>query len=255
MRIITLNTWGGRAGKEGLLNFFKEHSATTDVFCLQEILSAPSEHLEDKPAGGVKLDNSKIMVYGLQEISDMLSEFSAYFRPHYGDNYGLLMLVRKNLGVIEEGEEFVYKERGYVHEEDLGNHARNIQYVKINYDNKLLTIINFHGLWNGKGKTDTDDRLLQSQKIIDFISKSAGETVLCGDFNLLPTTQSLKIIKDAGLRDLIAEYGITSTRTSHYTKPEKYADYIFVSPNLNVTDFKVLPDEVSDHSPLLIDFS
>ena len=255
MRIITLNTWGGRAGKEGLLNFFKEHSATTDVFCLQEIWSAPYEHLEGKSAGGMEIDNSKAMVYGLQEISAVLPEFKTFFRPHHGDHYGLLMLVKDDFEVLEEGEEFVYKERGYVHEVDVGNHARNIQYVKINYNNKPLTVINFHGLWNGQGKNDSDDRLLQSQNIKNFIAKTAGDTVLCGDFNLLPTTQSLKIIEDAGLRNLIAEYGITSTRTSHYTKPEKYADYIFVSPNLNVTEFKVLPDEVSDHSPLLLDFT
>lgn len=116
-----------------------------------------------------------------------------------------------------------------------------------------MTIINFHGLWNGKGKTDNEDRILQSRNIVDFIGGLKGEVVLCGDFNLLPDTESIKIFEDAGLRNLIKEYGITSTRTSHYTKPGKYADYVFVSRGVRVKDFKVLPEEVSDHSALLLE--
>ena len=37
MKIITLNTWGGRAGEERLLDFFNTHKDDTDIFCLQEI--------------------------------------------------------------------------------------------------------------------------------------------------------------------------------------------------------------------------
>ena len=33
MKIITLNTWGGRAGKEGLLSFASEYKNSIDVFC------------------------------------------------------------------------------------------------------------------------------------------------------------------------------------------------------------------------------
>jgi len=41
MKIITLNTWGGRAGKELLLSFFEKYRDDADIFCLQEIWSAP----------------------------------------------------------------------------------------------------------------------------------------------------------------------------------------------------------------------
>jgi endonuclease/exonuclease/phosphatase family metal-dependent hydrolase len=57
-----------------------------------------------------------------------------------------------------------------------------------------------------------------------------------------------------GMRNLIREYKITSTRTSFYPKTEKFADYFFVSPEVQVNDFQVLPDEVSDHAPLLLSF-
>jgi endonuclease/exonuclease/phosphatase family metal-dependent hydrolase len=54
--------------------------------------------------------------------------------------------------------------------------------------------------------------------------------ILCGDFNLRPETKSMARVK-AGMRDLIDEFNITSTRTALYDKPERYADYIFTSPS------------------------
>jgi endonuclease/exonuclease/phosphatase family metal-dependent hydrolase len=57
------------------------------------------------------------------------------------------------------------------------------------------------------------------------------------------------------MRNLIREYGITSTRSSLYaTSPVMYADYALTTPGVKVNEFKVLPDEVSDHLALLLDF-
>lgn len=254
MKLISLNTWGGRAGKDTLLAFFAAHT-DVDVFCLQEIWSAPYEHLQGKAAGGVDIDHSDIMVYGLQEISGLLDGYTPYFKPHHLDNYGLLMLVKKELDVLAEGDVFVHKERGYVPEGDVGAHARNIQFVTVATKDGNRTIVNFHGLWNGKGKGDSDDRLVQSDRIATFLGTLKDPYVLCGDFNLLPDTQSLKRLEDVGLRNLIKEYNVTSTRTKFYTKPEKFADYMLASDGISVTNFTVLPDEVSDHSPLYLTFT
>ncbi|MCC7522593.1 endonuclease/exonuclease/phosphatase family protein [Candidatus Uhrbacteria bacterium] len=250
MKIITLNTWGGRGGKEKLLSFFQKYGPSTDVFCLQEIWSAPYDHLEGASAGGTQINNSDIMTSGMQEISNILPDHVTFFHPHHGDHYGLLMLVKKNLNVREEGEEFVYKYKGFVPEGDVGLHARNIQYVTLETAARPITIINFHGLWTGQGKADTEDRLEQSKKIIRFLQTRKNEYVLCGDFNLLPDTKSIQMIEESGLRNLIKEYQVTSTRTSYYTKPDKFADYIFTTPGLIVKSFQVLPEEVSDHAAL-----
>ncbi|XKT74823.1 MAG: endonuclease/exonuclease/phosphatase family protein [Patescibacteria group bacterium UBA2163] len=259
MKIISLNTWGGRAGKEKLLGFFRKHADKVDVFCLQEIWSAPYEDLDGQNAGSLKIDHEKIMVHGLQEIAAVLPQYDVYFHPHHQDNYGLMMAVKKSLDVFDVGDIFVHKHRGYIPEGNIGEHARNIQYVSFNSDHGPLTVINFHGLWTsnpqGTGKQDIPDRLEQSDNIVKFIRTIEHPIVFCGDFNLLPTTESIKKFEDAGLKNLIKEYGITSTRTSYYPRSEQYADYAFVSPELEVNDFNVLPDEVSDHAPLLIDIA
>lgn len=114
-------------------------------------------------------------------------------------------------------------------------------------------IMNVHGLWNGMGKTDTPERIAQSEKIKEFMDNVPDRKILCGDFNLKPDTRSLKIIAD-GMHDLIDKYNILSTRTSYYPKEEKFADYVFTSPDIKINKFSVLRDEVSDHAPLLVDF-
>lgn len=253
MKVISLNTWGGRAGKEKLLQFFKTHE-DVDVFCLQEIWSAPYEHLQGHAAGGLDINHDDIMVYGMQEISATLSGHKAYFRPHHLENYGLMMLVKKGLDIVEEGDIFVYKERGYVPEGDVGFHARNVQYVTVVTAKGNRTVMNFHGLWNGGGKGDSEDRLAQSDRIIEFMRSVKNPYILYGDFNLSPDTRSLKKLEDFGLRNLINEYGITSTRTSYYTKEYKFADYALVSKDIEIKDFKILSDEVSDHAPMYLEF-
>ena len=252
MKIISLNTWGGRAGREGLLVFFENHK-DVDVFCLQEVWSDSYPDLHNEVIAGLYIDQSKVMVNGMQDISGLLSTHTPYFRPHNGEHYGLLMLIKNEYVVVEEGDIFVHKERGYVPEKDVGFHARNIQYATIETPEGLRTVVNFHGLWNGGGKFDSEDRLLQSDNIIAFLKELKNPYVLIGDFNLLPETESLKKFEQIGLRNLIAKYGITSTRSRHYTKEHRFADYCFVSEGIAVTDFQVFQDEVSDHLPLYLE--
>lgn len=79
-----------------------------------------------------------------------------------------------------------------------------------------------------------------------------GEKILLGDFNLNPDTQSFSLLAN-GMRNLIQEYGITSTRSSHYTKDNKLADYTLVTPGINVAQFTVPTLEVSDHLPMILE--
>lgn len=254
MKVVVLNIWGGRGGRENLLNFFDRNKGSVDVFCLQEMWSGPYTEYSDRLIGGVVMDYSSLMVDAVQRISELMTGYNSYFRPHLLEDYGLMMLVREELPVVDEGEVFVYKFKGFVPDGDLGKHGRNIQYVTIDTPHGKRTVINFHGLWNGLGKGDSEDRITQSRNIIDFLKKLDHPFVLCGDFNLLPDTESLKMFEDFGLRNLISEYGIKSTRSSLYEKPNKFADYVFVHSQINVKEFRVMEDVVSDHLALYLDF-
>lgn len=255
MRIISLNIWGGRAGKEKLLEFFSRHALSTDVFCLQEVWSAGYEHLEGVSAGGVPIENKLTLTDSLQRIVALLPEHIPYFYPLHGDHYGLLTLVHKRFTVVKEDVVYVYKTKGYMSTIDVGDHARPLHCLTMRNALDCVTVCNFHGLWNGHGKGDSDDRILQSKNILAYVASRTNPVVVCGDFNLLPETESIALLESAPLQNLIRRYKVSSTRTSFYTKPEKFADYVFVSPELRVTAFDVLPDEVSNHAPLLVEIT
>ncbi|MCA9355160.1 endonuclease/exonuclease/phosphatase family protein [Candidatus Kaiserbacteria bacterium] len=243
MKIVVLNIWGGRMSKDLLV--FLEKLRETEVFLLQEVMHQATSVTCWEP------DEEKEIFSAIDNVLDL---HRGYFAPAVFDEWGLAMFIKKDIQVNEIGDIFVHNHRESMVGRDATTVGRNIQYATILHDQKPLTMINFHGLWNGEGKSDSDDRIKQSKRIIDFIKNIPHDIVLGGDFNLLPGTQSLQMIEnDLGLKNLITEHEITSTRTSLYDKPIGFADYVFISQGIEVKDFQVLPDEVSDHSPLLLE--
>ena len=163
------------------------------------------------------------------------------------------MFVRRSLNVLDTGEIYLFGNRNS-RKDDNSSMPRNLQYVHLDVDGKGYTVAHFHGLWNGRGKTDTKDRIEQSRKVKEFLDKAKGKKIVCGDFNLLPDTESLSIL-EAGLVNLIKTHKITSTRSSLYQKSERHADYTLVSCDVDVESFAVPQKKVSDHLPMELKFS
>lgn len=243
MTIISLNTWGGVL-LEPLLDFFRKHQHV-DVFCLQEVYRDAIGKDKPHPTLDMKLD-----LY--EHIETQLKQTHiGYFRPAYKKYFGQAMFIKRTVPVLEEGDVCIYKNEN---PERRGQHSRNLQYARLPFRGSIITIANVHGLWNGQGKSDTPQRIEQSKNIQTFLHHQENPCVLVGDFNLHPGTQSLAII-ESGLRNLISEFGITSTRTHLYEKEGKFADYAFVPPEVPVKTFGVLPDVVSDHAALFLEVS
>ena len=225
-----------------MLDFFKNYK-DVDMFCLQEIYSNAEGREEKHPDIDMKLD-----IY--ERINTVLEDtHTGYFRPAHSDYYGQAIFVKNGIAVEEEGSVFIYEN---LEPKKRGGHSRNLHYIRIHINGKPTVVVNLHGLWNGMGKTDTEQRLDQSKKIRDFVQARSEQKIVVGDFNLNPDTESLVIVEE-GMRNLIKEYGVTSTRTSFYDKEGKFADYALVSPDINIIDFKVLPEEVSDHAALYLE--
>jgi endonuclease/exonuclease/phosphatase family metal-dependent hydrolase len=248
MKLISLNTWMGIAG-EPLLEFVRSHAEKTDMFCFQEVLNGGE-------AEGIELWGTKEKREHnlLAVLTELLPEHRPFFHPNKGAWAGLVTFVRKDIRVLENGNLFVHGS-GPHKKTDMKSSARNIQHVTFETECKKITVINFHGLWNGGGHGDVPDRLAQSERIVGYLNSLSNAHIMCGDFNLLPHTKSLAMLENTGMHNLIKEYGITTTRTKLYTRtPDKFADYTLVSKGIEVKDFKVLPDEVSDHSPMYLEF-
>lgn len=242
MKLITLNIWGGHV-RDPLLAFIKTYK-DIDIFCFQEVYCDAKEK--------ISTEDRDVSLNIFSELQSLLPKHNAFFRPVVNDIYGVGMFVKKNIEVLGEGQVFIHENPKYTGRGP--SHSRNLQWLECYVNNQVYSISNIHGLWNGMGKTDTPARIAQSLRIREFINSIQIPKILCGDFNLRPDTESLKIIED-GMNNLIKMYKVSSTRTSLYSKQEKFADYILTSPEISINEFTVLKDEVSDHSPLFFDFN
>ncbi len=135
---------------------------------------------------------------------------------------------------------------------DSSTYGVNVQYVKFNRDGQDFVICNLHGHWTPDFKGDNPARLEQSRNINKLLDEFKGSKILCGDLNMAPDTESMAIL-ETSLKNLVKEYKVTTTRNHFYTKKHKFADYILVSPEVQVKKFGVIQDVVSDHQPLMID--
>lgn len=260
MKIIFLNIWGGKL-YEPLTAFLREHAPTTDFFCFQEVFDAPRM----VPA-----------VYGyrttiLRDLTDMLPDFVPYFAPAVrgfdgdapsdaGLSLGIAIFAKKQKEILTRGSMLIAGEEWNGARGDR-TFPHNLQYVRVIHGGVPYTLAHLHGVAAPGSKRDTDERLAQSQKIIDLLAGEKGEKILGGDFNLLPDTESIRMIERAGYRNLITAYGITSTRNrfsyGQYPEGERqyFADYAFVSPGAVVQGFVVPPLEISDHLPLILEIA
>jgi len=241
MKLITLNIWGGHVHNP-LLEFISSNREI-DVFCFQEAYHNAQSKISD--------DDRKVNLNIFSQLQTLLPKHNGFFRPVVQNTYGLGMFVKNEIEVLEEGDITIHDNPNYPGHGPT--HSRNLQWIKCRINNQIHTIFNVHGLWNGKGKTDSPERIAQSHKIKNFMDTIDTPKILCGDLNLRPDTKSIKIL-ESQMNNLITLHGINSTRTNFYPKEEKFADYIFTSSEIIVNAFEAMKDEVSDHSPLFLEY-
>lgn len=264
MRILSLNCWGG-ALYERLLPYLAEVDA--DVVCLQEVSRSPRGTPDwlDYEHDGVILPQRANLFDALKAS---LPDHDAFFFPFargplpagsgmHWQSFGLATFVRSSLAITGQTLDFVHEAYS---PNAFGPHprARNVHGVRVfdHESQKSLAILQLHGLREISGKGDTAARAGQSKRLVEIIrafQKPNEAVVLCGDLNLLPDSQTFDDLKALGLEDLVTKLGFTDTRTSHYAKSGRYADYLLVNAHVEWTAFDVVAQpEVSDHRPLLL---
>lgn len=254
MRLSSLNCQGGRQ-LEAVEGFLPTIAPITDVFCFQEVIDAHQSLVDARhPGMGLRGDTYLGL---MQALPDFCGYFSRWEEP---DRMSTAVFVRRSIKVLDVKWPIVYTPAQVVLHGHRVFSQRKLHLLSLEIGGRVIHVGNLHGGWNDGPKTDTPERLEQSRKVIEAFAPLEGEKVLAGDFNLLPETESVRMLVRAGFRDLITEYGVTSTRTPlyrHYDDPAEpnLADFIMPTAGLSVKRFEVLPDVVSDHSPLYAEFA
>lgn len=258
MKLLSLNIQSAANGKK-FYKYIKEKSKTVDVFCFQEVY-----------------DSSRSAVVGLGEQTDVYRQLKVLLKGHDGVNFpvsdklgnyfkldfpvtlGLVIFYKKGLRVKQSFGKFVAGSLKASVDFRNGKESNAVQVAKIISKNEEFWVLNFHGASRPGDKLDTPKRIEQSEILLDVLKKLSGPKILCGDFNLMPQTRSIKMLEQSGLVNLIKTYKIKNTRNSvswkRYNNRQSYADFTFVSKDIKVTNFKVPYNLVSDHLPMVLDF-
>jgi len=247
MKLINLNLQGGVV-YEPLMEFIKKISLDTDIFCFQEVFHTATVI---RPILGNVRPNL------FSELQNILSDFNGYYAaPLENDVGGMAIFIKKSFSINKTDNLVIFSEMNTTEDENDESYfsmGRNLQVLEFNHLGNIYTIFNFHGMWIAKGKLDTPKRILQSEKVKEILDKTKSAKILCTDLNVTPNTKSLAILAE-GNKDLIKEYKVESTRSLLKNRPE-VVDYIIVSLEIEVKNFKVLQEEVSDHLPLFLEFN
>jgi exonuclease III len=261
MKLISLNIWWGKYS-EALMRFIREQKDSTDIFCFQEVYSS-----KDRTEYSIDYQPNIFEI-----LERELADFNSFFvddvhglDPHVNPvdfdlRYGNAVFIRKSLIIKRQFYKFIFREgSSNIVKHDSSDEPRVLLVSEIEKEGILLNIANYHGQSAPPEKLDTAERIKHSQKILEVLKKCQGEIILCGDFNLMPETESVKVIENSGFRNLIREFNVKGTRGSlnpyvGTPKEQRFADYTFVSSGLKVKSFSVPDAKVSDHCPMILEF-
>lgn len=220
MKLETLNIWGGRI-YQPLIEHVQKQAKDIDIFCFQEVFSTQSkrnfisEHAEPKYFD-YPINDYPACANIFQKLLQALPAFYGYYSSSQDrlDNHnfkdedlslGLTMFIKKTIQVKAKGNLFVHRSKNSIVGTDISTIGRNLQYIQFERDKKQFTVANLHGLWNGKDKTDSFERIEQSRKTKAFLDSTSGAKILCGDFNLLPDLHSLVLLEQGYVNFLSRE--------------------------------------------------
>ncbi|GAA3646391.1 endonuclease/exonuclease/phosphatase family protein [Nonomuraea antimicrobica] len=264
VRIISLNAWGGAMFDE-LARWLDDCDA--DVLCLQEVTHTPGAD------GWTRFDDAE---RSLPQRANLLADVRSRLPRHQvlftasdsgpvhdhdhrsrRQDFGVATFVAETLPVAGLRSEFVHG--GYVEYGDQwpnDGRPRAALGVRV-FDRRaqrFVTVVNLHGLRDAQGKGDTPARRAQAERLAALVTglrENGDLTVVCGDLNLLPGSETFEILAGLGLVDLVRD---ADTRTSRYLKPVRHASYLLVSDPGAVKQFEIMAaPEVSDHRALLLD--
>ncbi len=242
MKIIQLNIWGGKLGQQ-IIDFFNDEKP--DFVCMQEVNDL-------KGRAGYKFFAT------LDEIKEGAGFKEAFMSANYSSGYMERQLeygnaILSNLPfkatktIFTSGE---YKNNFDIVSDD-GN-IRNLQVTQTEVGGKTLNILNHHGYHLGLNKLGDYRTIRQINMIADTIENLEGPVILCGDLNLSPASDSVKIL-DKKLTNLSVANDLKRTY-NQFSVVNEVCDYIFVNDQIKVVDFKMSDELLSDHKALILNF-
>jgi endonuclease/exonuclease/phosphatase family metal-dependent hydrolase len=245
-KLLQLNIYKGKY-IDNLIKYLNENDF--DIICLQEVAGGSQSFNDDNYQRLIKntnYDGQTGVAWTIQPDSSNYMGNSIFYKkvlnPQNPRNF--FMKPFKVLSSTEENWE---------------SRPRCAFFLDFELNEKTITVGSTHLAW-GPTPSDTDYKVEQGKKLLNYVKSIETPVVLCGDFNLPPESLVIKSFSQ-NFENQTTKKGLTNTLNleNHAIKedvPEGLAvDYIFTSKDVNVVNFELIDTpELSDHLGLSLTF-
>jgi endonuclease/exonuclease/phosphatase family metal-dependent hydrolase len=261
MKLLNLNVGIRLDNTDSVADFILEQSP--DIVTLQELTRHLTTDVQDRYKSKEIIDKRLADSYQYSFFGP-LWESDGFKTPHeverdFGGHIEQGNQILSKFPIASGTNEFFHRHFEYL--SDWTNwkkedHGRALLLTHLNIDGIPLQVITLHGVWTQDKKGDART-IAECEYIVEAASRLDVATIIAGDFNVLPDTESVKILENS-FRNLNKEYGIKPTRPDFRDEVEEgggTVDYIFVNDKIHVESFEIVNTNISDHLPLVLNFN
>jgi endonuclease/exonuclease/phosphatase family metal-dependent hydrolase len=266
MKLLSLNVALFETNNDLLLKFLSEQKF--DILCLQEVSekidsSADPDFISKNYIDKATL-NLKYSFFGQTLLAHDFHLKNFHQKENFDYDFGGYLqsgnYLKSKFKIINKSSVFVKGNRSQIEITDWSGWPKDqnkaVQVVDLQLPNlKKLRILNYHGIWT-KEKIGNEETLKACQKILALAKEVDYSTIIVGDFNLFPDTESMQVFYNDFV-SLVDKYDIQTTRPKSNelsNLKRNVVDFVLVSRDIKVNSFAVLNSDVSDHLPLVLDF-
>lgn len=254
--------------RERMIELINEYNP--DIACFQEMVAADTLINLNTPF------YKKYSFYSIYEFADKLHfpdyHYSYNFKENFFQNQHFGIIIFSKYPIIKKqkmsyfpfdyNSSFQYADIAVgtdtmrifnIHLQSLEFSRENLEYIE-NPSVESETDIEKSKSVMGKMKSAFLRRRLQADRIKAEMDKSPYPVILCGDFNDVPNSYAYNKIGN-GLQNAFVEKGAGLGRTFSSIAPTLRIDNIFLSNPYTVNQFTRIPKKLSDHFPIIADFS
>lgn len=233
IKVLSWNIWGGYfVDLKGVIRLIKEESP--DIIGLQEVKSN-GENQAEQVAG---------------ELGMNLYDFRVFTTDRHEPSFSLGNSLLSKYKFEKTESIFLSDMSDY--QKNWETEPRGLVTARINLGGKKLTVSNIH-LAYSKDFAPSEMRTKQVKNLMSNVDLI--QSILIGDFNSLSDSLEIKLIQskfknsDPNLNK--KTWSVRNKEDPDQKLHPKYRiDHIFVSPDIKVSDFRVLKDYSSDHFPI-----
>lgn len=264
MRLISLNVALFETNNEKLYKFLLDQQP--DIVCLQEVaLSTDPKVVKDYLSKDFIDKATKNLKHSFYSSTWLSKDFHLK-NFHKKDDYFIDFKGWIESGIYIKSKFEILKAANIFLKNKFGpmtdwtnwpkNEVKSVQVVDLQLpSSKKLRVLNYHGIWT-KEKIGNKETLEACKKINKLATEVNYPTIITGDFNLFPNTESMRVFNKDFI-SLVDQHNIQTTRpkTNELSLLERnVVDFILISKGFKVNSFEVLDSDVSDHLPLILDF-